>query len=193
MGGGEDAVLASPEKNVNFLSGPIKHGVRTMFRAPISHAGKLQIAKNRRLTSRGGVRFGRGSRARAPHSFNEQVTVNSEQVSAGRGVPPSRQHERNKNMNDTTKSKTPRATDERFVARGRRAYWENGRLVRSMDGPCAAPATDETSVVPVSAAILAARLGGTPRPTVGGSPALPVSLATLPTFPCRYARRMPSS
>ena len=44
-----------------------------------------------------------------------------------------------------------------------RIDWE--RLARSMDGPCAAHATDETSVVPVSAAILAARLGGTPRPT----------------------------
>ena len=96
-----------------------------------------------------------------PPDFNEQVTVNSEQVSVGRGVPPSRQHERNTNMNDTTKSKAPRATDERFVARGRRAaargrraYWENGRLVRSMDGPCAAPATGGTPVVPV---------GGSPR------------------------------
>ena len=28
-------------------------------------------------------------------------------------------------------------------------YWENGRLVRSMDGPCVEHATDETSVVPV--------------------------------------------
>jgi hypothetical protein len=84
-----------------------------------------------------------------PPDFNEQVTVNSEQVSVGRGVPPSRQHERNTNMNDTTKSKAQRATDERFVARGRRAYWENGRLVRSMDGPCAAPATGGTPVVPV--------------------------------------------
>ena len=84
-----------------------------------------------------------------PPDFNEQVTVNSEQVSVGRGVPPSRQHERNTNMNDTTKSKAPRATDERFVARGRRAYWENGRLVRSMDGPSAAPATGGTPVVPV--------------------------------------------
>ena len=84
-----------------------------------------------------------------PPDFNEQVTVNSEQVSVGRGVPPSRQHERNKNMNDTTKSKAPRATDERFVARGRRAYWENGRLVSAMDGPCAAHATGGTPVVPV--------------------------------------------
>ena len=91
-----------------------------------------------------------------PPDFNEQVTVNSEQVSVGRGVPPSRQHERNKNMNDMTKSKAPRATDERFVARGRRsvargrqAYWENGRLVRSMDGPCADHATGGTPVVPV--------------------------------------------
>ena len=57
-----------------------------------------------------------------PPDFNEQVTVNSEQVSVGRGVPPSRQSERNKNMNDTTKSKASRAADERFVARGRQAY-----------------------------------------------------------------------
>ena len=28
--------------------------------------------------------------------------------------------------------------------------WENGRLARSMDSPCAAHATDETSVFPVS-------------------------------------------
>ena len=157
MGGGEDAVLGPPEKNVKFLSGPIKHGVRTMFRTLFPSPEILQNAKNRRLRHEGGVRLRRGSAARAPRSFNEQVTVNSEQVSVGRGVPPSRQHERNKNMNDTTKSKTPRATDERAVARGRRAvargrraYWENGRLVRSMDGPCAAPATDETSVVLVS-------------------------------------------
>ena len=42
-------------------------------------------------------------------------------------------------MNDTSKSKTPRATDERFeargrrtVGRGRRAYWDNGRPARCM-------------------------------------------------------------
>ena len=29
--------------------------------------------------------------------------------------------------------------------------WENGRLVRSMDGPCAAHATGETPVLPVKA------------------------------------------
>ena len=78
-------------------------------------------------------------------------TVNSEQVSVGRGVPPSRQPERNKNMNDTTKSKTPRAADERFVARGRRAYWENGRPARCMGRIRTVHRTDETSVLPVKA------------------------------------------
>ena len=135
-----------------------------MFRTLFPSPEILQDAKNRRLRHEGGVRLRRGSAARAPRSFNEQVTVNSEQVSVGRGVPPSRQHERNTNMNDTTKSKAPRATDARFVARGRRAYWENGRLVRSMDGPCAAPATDETSVVPVSAAARKAAFPVSPPP-----------------------------
>ena len=61
-------------------------------------------------------------------------------------------------MNDTTKSKTPRATDERFVARGRRAVgcgrrpnWDNGRLARCMDRTWTVHGTDETSVLPVKA------------------------------------------
>ena len=134
-----------------------------------------------------GVRLRRGSAARAPRDFNEQVTVNSEQVSVGRGVPPSRQHERNTNMNDTTKSKAPRATDERFVARGRRsvargrqAYWENGRLVRSMDGPCAAHATGGTPVVPV---------GGSAGRLAPPSPPSRRRSRRSATLPCRGGAR----
>ena len=35
-------------------------------------------------------------------------------------------------MNATSKSKTPRATDERFEAHGRRPNWDNGRPARCM-------------------------------------------------------------
>ena len=41
-------------------------------------------------------------------------------------------------------------------ATGAAANWENERLARSMDGPCATHATDGTSVAPVSAAWKAA-------------------------------------
>ena len=61
-------------------------------------------------------------------------------------------------MNDTSKSKTPRATDERFeargrrtVGRGRRAYWDNGRPARCMGRTWTVHGTDETSVLPVKA------------------------------------------
>ena len=40
------ALPGTPEKNFTFLRGPVKTGVRTMFRTPICHAVKLQIAKN---------------------------------------------------------------------------------------------------------------------------------------------------
>ena len=78
MGGGEEAVLGPPEKNVKFLSGPIKRGVRKLFRTHFSSPEILWKAKNPRLRHEGGVRFGRGSGAMAARFFNEQVTVNSE-------------------------------------------------------------------------------------------------------------------
>ena len=46
--------------------------------------------------------------------------------------------------------------------RWRRINWENGRLVRSMDGPCAAHATGGTPVVPVGGAGSAGRLAPPP-------------------------------
>ena len=60
----------------------------------------------------------------------------------GRGVPPSRRQG----------TRIPAAWKAAFPvsAYARSLNWENGRLARSMEGPCAAPATDETSVVPVS-------------------------------------------
>ena len=57
---------------------------------------------------------------------------------------------------DNTRLALPPA-DVGRTAVERRPYWENGRLVRSMDGLCTAHATDETSVVPVAAARMAAR------------------------------------
>ena len=60
----------------------------------------------------------------------------------GRGVPPSRCQ--GTRIAAAWKAAFP------VSAYARSLNWENGRLARSMDGPCAAPATDETSVVPVS-------------------------------------------
>ena len=60
----------------------------------------------------------------------------------GRGVPPSRRQ--GTRIAAAWKAAFP------VSAYARSLNWENGRLARSMDGPCAAPATDETSVVPVS-------------------------------------------
>ena len=65
MGGGEDAVLGPPEKNVKFLSEPIKKGVRTLFRTLFPSPEILQNAKKGRLRLEGAVRFRRGSGTRA--------------------------------------------------------------------------------------------------------------------------------
>ena len=122
-----------------------------------------------------------------PPDFNEQVTVNSEQVSVGRGVPPNRQRERNKNMNDTTKSKAPRATDERFVARGRRAvgcgrraYWDNGRPARCMGRTWTVHGTGGTPVVPV---------GGSAGRLAPPSPPSRRRSRRSATLPCRGGAR----
>ena len=79
MGGGEDTVLGPPEKNVKFLSGPIKRGVRKLFRTLFSSPEILWKAKNPRLRLEGERAIRERFPSDAPPGFNEQVTVNSEQ------------------------------------------------------------------------------------------------------------------
>ena len=62
------------------------------------------------------------------------------------------------------------------------AHWENGRLARSMDGPFAARATDETSVVPFGGASTTRRLPPHFAKSGGGArrPAEPLFAADSP-------------
>ena len=81
-------------------------------------AKNYRTRKTFRLYSEGGVRFGRGSRTRAPRDFNEQRLAEDGSpyhAGVGRGVPPSRQtKERYTTMNSQTQGTNGNA-EPRYV------------------------------------------------------------------------------
>ena len=81
-----------------------------------------------------------------PPDFNEQVIVNSEQVSVGRGVPPSRRQNKKGSRHEQDQD------DEAVQGTGRRRVRDNADARPYRGGGRGATA-------------LPGRLGGTPRPT----------------------------